>query len=236
MEKKPSRTRYFDRVLLSWCTCGFVFYLPNYLGHADNYVPANPSATPAHIVPEWYFLPFYAILRAVPDALLGVILMFAAIAVLAFLPWLDTSEGPLGAPYSADLQRGAVLACRHCWCSAGFRLASGGGDLRSSHARSHSSSHSRLLPDRAACCSACSRSRCAAEAPVTEARARQESMRADRACPSGAAAEPSVEGLRRGGVTAEIRNTRFENHGRRPSSSPGALAASLAASPRGAHA
>ncbi|WP_349370770.1 cytochrome b/b6 [Salinarimonas sp.] len=70
----------------------FVFYLPNYLGHADNYVPANPSATPAHIVPEWYFLPFYAILRAVPDALFGVILMFASIAVLAFLPWLDTSR------------------------------------------------------------------------------------------------------------------------------------------------
>jgi ubiquinol-cytochrome c reductase cytochrome b/c1 subunit len=70
----------------------FVFYMPNYLGHADNYVPANPSATPAHIVPEWYFLPFYAILRAVPDALFGVILMFASIAVLAFLPWLDTSR------------------------------------------------------------------------------------------------------------------------------------------------
>jgi ubiquinol-cytochrome c reductase cytochrome b/c1 subunit len=75
-------------IILSW----FVFYMPNYMGHADNYVPANPAATPSHIVPEWYFLPFYAILRAIPNALLGVIAMFASIAVLAFLPWLDTSR------------------------------------------------------------------------------------------------------------------------------------------------
>ena len=70
----------------------FVFYTPNFLGHADNYIPANPAVTPAHIVPEWYFLPFYAILRAVPDKLGGVIAMGAAIVVLAFLPWLDTSK------------------------------------------------------------------------------------------------------------------------------------------------
>jgi ubiquinol-cytochrome c reductase cytochrome b subunit len=70
----------------------FVFYMPNFLGHADNYIPANPAVTPAHIVPEWYFLPFYAILRAVPDKLGGVLLMFASIAVLALLPWLDTSK------------------------------------------------------------------------------------------------------------------------------------------------
>ncbi len=70
----------------------FIFYMPRYLGHADNFIPANPAVTPAHIVPEWYFLPFYAILRAVPDKLGGVILMFAAIAVLAVLPWLDTSK------------------------------------------------------------------------------------------------------------------------------------------------
>jgi ubiquinol-cytochrome c reductase cytochrome b/c1 subunit len=70
----------------------FVFYVPNVLGHADNYIQANPLVTPAHIVPEWYFLPFYAILRAVPDKLGGVIAMFSAIAVLAFLPWLDTSR------------------------------------------------------------------------------------------------------------------------------------------------
>jgi ubiquinol-cytochrome c reductase cytochrome b subunit len=70
----------------------WVFYIPNYLGHADNYIPANPAVTPAHIVPEWYFLPFYAILRAIPDKLGGVLAMFSSIAILAFLPWLDTSR------------------------------------------------------------------------------------------------------------------------------------------------
>lgn len=70
----------------------FVFYNPNALGHADNYIPANPLVTPAHIVPEWYFLPFYAILRAVPDKLGGVLLMFGAIGTLFVLPWLDTSK------------------------------------------------------------------------------------------------------------------------------------------------
>ncbi|MBP7190663.1 MAG: cytochrome b, partial [Rickettsiaceae bacterium] len=69
----------------------FIFYEPNYLGHPDNYIPANPLVTPAHIVPEWYFLPFYAILRAVPSKLGGVITMFSAIIVLFFLPWLDKS-------------------------------------------------------------------------------------------------------------------------------------------------
>jgi ubiquinol-cytochrome c reductase cytochrome b/c1 subunit len=70
----------------------FVFYLPNYLGHADNYIPANPAVTPAHIVPEWYYLPFYAILRAIPNKLLGVIALFSSILILAFLPWLDGSK------------------------------------------------------------------------------------------------------------------------------------------------
>lgn len=70
----------------------FVFYMPNALGHADNYIPANPLQTPAHIVPEWYMLPFYAILRAIPDKLGGVIAMFGAIGVLFVLPWLDTSK------------------------------------------------------------------------------------------------------------------------------------------------
>ena len=70
----------------------FLFWAPNLLGHPDNYIPANPLSTPAHIVPEWYFLPFYAILRAVPDKLLGVIAMFASIGVLFLLPWLDTSR------------------------------------------------------------------------------------------------------------------------------------------------
>jgi ubiquinol-cytochrome c reductase cytochrome b subunit len=75
----------------------FVFFAPNYLGHPDNYIPANPMVTPAHIVPEWYFLPFYAILRAVPDKLGGVLLMFGAIIVLFFLPWLDSSKVKSGA-------------------------------------------------------------------------------------------------------------------------------------------
>lgn len=70
----------------------FAFYIPNFLGHADNYIPANPAVTPQHIVPEWYYLPFYAILRAVPDKLLGVIALFGSILILAFLPWLDTSK------------------------------------------------------------------------------------------------------------------------------------------------
>ena len=75
-------------ILFFW----FVFFNPNYLGHPDNYIPANPLVTPAHIVPEWYFLPFYAILRAIPDKLGGVLAMFGSIAVLFLLPWLDTSK------------------------------------------------------------------------------------------------------------------------------------------------
>lgn len=70
---------------------GFVFFAPNVLGHPDNYIQANPLVTPAHIVPEWYFLPFYAVLRSVPDKLGGVIAMFGAIMILFALPWLDKS-------------------------------------------------------------------------------------------------------------------------------------------------
>ena len=70
----------------------FVFFMPNILGHPDNYIPANPMVTPAHIVPEWYFLPFYAILRAIPDKLGGVIAMVSAIGILGLLPWLDRSK------------------------------------------------------------------------------------------------------------------------------------------------
>ncbi|MCW8914894.1 MAG: cytochrome b N-terminal domain-containing protein [Magnetovibrio sp.] len=70
----------------------FVFFAPNFFGEPDNYIPANPMVTPPHIVPEWYFLPFYAILRAVPDKLGGVLLMFAGVFVLYVLPWLDTSK------------------------------------------------------------------------------------------------------------------------------------------------
>ena len=69
-----------------------LFFAPNYMGHPDNYIPANPLVTPAHIVPEWYFLPFYAILRAIPDKLFGVIAMFGSLLILFVLPWLDTSK------------------------------------------------------------------------------------------------------------------------------------------------
>ena len=68
-----------------------VFFAPNLFMAAENYIPANPLVTPSEIVPEWYFLPFYAILRSVPSKLGGVLLMFGAIAVLFVLPWLDTS-------------------------------------------------------------------------------------------------------------------------------------------------
>jgi ubiquinol-cytochrome c reductase cytochrome b/c1 subunit len=75
-------------IVFAW----FVFYIPNFLGHADNYIPANPAVTPTHIVPEWYYLPFYAILRAIPNKLLGVAALFGSILILAFMPWLDTSR------------------------------------------------------------------------------------------------------------------------------------------------
>ncbi len=68
-----------------------VFFAPDFFGEPDNYIPADPFVTPPHIVPEWYFLPFYAILRAIPDKLLGVIAMFGSILVLFVLPWLDRS-------------------------------------------------------------------------------------------------------------------------------------------------
>nr|ATE46686.1 cytochrome b [Protostelium mycophagum] len=70
----------------------FVFWAPNYLGHPDNYLRANPLVTPPHIVPEWYFLPFYAILRCCPDKLAGVALMGAGILVLLVLPWLGQPD------------------------------------------------------------------------------------------------------------------------------------------------
>jgi ubiquinol-cytochrome c reductase cytochrome b subunit len=95
----------FAMIVFLFVFCWFVFYLPDFLGHPDNYIPANPLKTPAHIVPEWYFLPFYAILRAITfnigipftDIVLinsklgGVIAMFGSIAVLFILPWLDRS-------------------------------------------------------------------------------------------------------------------------------------------------
>jgi len=78
--------------------CAMLFFMPNALGHPDNYIPANPMQTPAHIVPEWYFWPFYAILRAftqdfliIPAKLMGVLAMFSAILIWFLLPWLDRS-------------------------------------------------------------------------------------------------------------------------------------------------
>ncbi len=79
-------------VIFLLVTAGFVFYRPDYLGHPINYVEANPLSTPEHIVPEWYYLPFYAILRSIPNKLLGVVAMFASILILFVLPWLDTSK------------------------------------------------------------------------------------------------------------------------------------------------
>ncbi|WP_321490812.1 cytochrome b N-terminal domain-containing protein [uncultured Hyphomonas sp.] len=106
----------------------FVFYAPNVLGHADNYVEANPLVTPSHIVPEWYLLPFYAILRAItfdlgpiPAKLLGVIFMFAAIAVLFVLPWLDTSKvkSMRYRPVAKQFFFGFVAVCLLLgWCGA----------------------------------------------------------------------------------------------------------------------
>jgi quinol-cytochrome oxidoreductase complex cytochrome b subunit len=70
----------------------FLYFYPNAMGHPDNYIPANPMVTPAHIVPEWYFLPFYAILRSIPDKLGGVLAMGGAIVLIGLMPWLNTSE------------------------------------------------------------------------------------------------------------------------------------------------
>jgi ubiquinol-cytochrome c reductase cytochrome b subunit len=83
--------------LFSWLIIGllfslFVYFMPNYLGHTDNYIEANPMVTPAHIVPEWYFLPMYAILRSIPHKLGGVIAMFAALLILLVLPYVGVSE------------------------------------------------------------------------------------------------------------------------------------------------
>jgi ubiquinol-cytochrome c reductase cytochrome b/c1 subunit len=82
----------FALVLFVLVFAVLLFYAPNYLGHSDNYVPANPLQTPLHIVPEWYFLPFYAILRAIPNKLVGVIALMSSIMILFFVPWLDSSK------------------------------------------------------------------------------------------------------------------------------------------------
>lgn len=81
----------FAFLILLFIFAFLIFFIPNALGHSDNYIPANPLVTPPHIVPEWYFLPFYAILRSIPDKLGGVIAMVSAILVLLLLPSLNTS-------------------------------------------------------------------------------------------------------------------------------------------------
>ena len=70
----------------------FIYYYPNTLGHPDNYIPANPMKTPLHIVPEWYFLPFYAILRSIPNKIGGVIAMFGSLIILLTIPFTNSSE------------------------------------------------------------------------------------------------------------------------------------------------
>mmetsp|Transcript_8431 Transcript_8431/g.18458 ORF Transcript_8431/g.18458 Transcript_8431/m.18458 type:complete len:408 (+) Transcript_8431:672-1895(+) len=82
----------FGFLLLFFCFSFFVFFTPNLLGHPDNFIPANPMVTPAHIVPEWYFLPFYAILRSIPHKLGGVLAMLGSILGLMLIPFLNTSE------------------------------------------------------------------------------------------------------------------------------------------------
>jgi ubiquinol-cytochrome c reductase cytochrome b subunit len=77
-------------LIIAWCLIGVVVYAPNVLGHPDNYIPANPMSTPAHIVPEWYFLPFYAILRSIPDKLGGVVAIGGALIILLLLPFISS--------------------------------------------------------------------------------------------------------------------------------------------------
>ena len=82
----------FGWLLIGFVYLAFVFYSPNTLGHPDNYVEGNPMVTPAHIVPEWYFLPYYAVLRSIPDKLLGVVAFGGSLAVWLILPFLHTSN------------------------------------------------------------------------------------------------------------------------------------------------
>ena len=101
IKSKNDTVRFFPYMLIkdTIATCVFgvlisavIFFGPNLMAEVDNYIPADPLVTPAHIVPNWYLAPFYAILRAVPDKLGGVLLMFGAIAILFVLPWLDRSK------------------------------------------------------------------------------------------------------------------------------------------------
>ena len=99
----------------------FVFWMPDALGHTDNYIPANPLQTPAHIVPEWYLLPFYAMLRAVPNKVMGVFVMFGSLGLMFLLPWLDTSK-VRSMRYRPTMRWFffilVVVACLLGWCGA----------------------------------------------------------------------------------------------------------------------
>ena len=117
-------------ILFAW----FVFYIPNYLATPDNYIPANPAVTPPHIVPEWYYLPFYAILRAIPNKLLGVIALFGVDRASCLPALARHLAGALGA-LPADLS--AVLLGLRRWsasASAGSARKPPDGDLRARRA------------------------------------------------------------------------------------------------------
>ena len=101
IKSKNDTVRFFPYMIMkdALATCVFgvlisavIFFGPNLMAEVDNYIPADPLVTPAHIVPNWYLAPFYAILRAIPDKLGGVVLMFGSIVILFVLPWLDRSN------------------------------------------------------------------------------------------------------------------------------------------------
>eukprot|EP01116_Phalansterium_solitarium_P017653 TRINITY_DN43_c0_g2_i1.p1 TRINITY_DN43_c0_g2~~TRINITY_DN43_c0_g2_i1.p1 ORF type:complete len:372 (-),score=-90.82 TRINITY_DN43_c0_g2_i1:1678-2793(-) len=82
----------FGTILFFFFAAIFIYFMPNVLGHPDNYLPANPLVTPPHIVPEWYFLPYYAILRSIPEKTLGVVTMLSSILVLLLVPFIIKPE------------------------------------------------------------------------------------------------------------------------------------------------
>jgi len=104
---------FFSVILFIAIIVFFVSFIPNSLGHPDNYIPANPDQTPEHIVPEWYFLPFYAILRSIPNKLLGVIALVASIIFLLILPFLDRpiTRSSIYKPFIAKLNVLFIADC-----------------------------------------------------------------------------------------------------------------------------
>ena len=180
-------------ILFAW----FVFYIPNFLGHSDNYIPANPAVTPTHIVPEWYYLPFYAILRAIPDKLLGVLALGASIVILAFLPVARYLEGEVGA-LSAALSA-ILLGVRHRLHRSRLAgLEAAGRQLRAVRAHLHGLLL-RLLPahpagarqarERPSRCRTRSRNRCCARARRSERRRRRRSPRPENSSRHGPRAQ-----------------------------------------------